>query len=248
MRRFVPLAVAMAMALLFSVAAHAADTHPEGTFTDGECVACHQVHASGLVAEWSKGPHRGIGCTDCHGDRHGSAAAQARPDEGCLRCHGGKTGSLGRSHLTSKHGVIVTLNSHRWDWTRPLANADYRAPSCAYCHMHEGRHAGADPATACLDCHSPRFAETMARAAERSVAVGGLKLKEGLDAAASAPDTPGLEPLLVRLRASYAALRAGAVHHSPDIQWWDGQAALDGDLLRIKSAITGAARANPNGG
>jgi hypothetical protein len=29
----------------------------------------------------------------------------------------------------------------------------------------------------------------------------------------------------------------GVGHQSPDYQWWHGQPALDGDLLRIKDAI-----------
>ncbi|MEO5375765.1 MAG: hypothetical protein H7840_16115 [Alphaproteobacteria bacterium] len=205
-----------------------------GPFAEAECVACHPR----TVADLGTGPHGRGGCIGCHGDRHGGAAARARRDEACLPCHGEATGPLGRSHLTSKHGVIVTLEAPRWDWTRPLSGAGYRAPSCAYCHLHEGRHGGSEPATACLDCHSPRFAETMAAAAERTLAIGRLKLREGEDVAASAPEVPDLAPLLTRLRASHAALRAGAAHHSPDIQWWHGQAALDGDLIRLKAAVT----------
>ncbi|MCK5263266.1 MAG: hypothetical protein KAJ92_06240, partial [Gammaproteobacteria bacterium] len=30
----------------------------------------------------------------------------------------------------------------------------------------------------------------------------------------------------------------GAGHQSPDYQWWHGQPALDGDLLRIKGFIS----------
>ena len=30
----------------------------------------------------------------------------------------------------------------------------------------------------------------------------------------------------------------GAGHQSPDYQWWHGQPALDGDLLRIKGLIS----------
>ncbi|NQU62105.1 MAG: hypothetical protein HQ512_13325 [Rhodospirillales bacterium] len=34
------------------------------------------------------------------------------------------------------------------------------------------------------------------------------------------------------------SLRLGFAHHSPDYQWWYGQAALDGDLLRVKAAAS----------
>lgn len=145
---------------------------------------------------------------------------------------------MGRSHLTSKHGVIVALESPRWDWNQPLAEAAYRAPTCAYCHLHHGAHAGADPETACPQCHSPRFVETMVQAAERTVAIGRRKVEEAERTVAAAPDVPDLAPLLERLRKSQAALRVGAAHGSPDFQWWYGQAALDGDLLRLKAAVT----------
>jgi hypothetical protein len=32
-------------------------------------------------------------------------------------------------------------------------------------------------------------------------------------------------------------VRLGVGHQSPDYQWWHGQPALDGDLLRIKGLI-----------
>jgi len=32
-------------------------------------------------------------------------------------------------------------------------------------------------------------------------------------------------------------LYLGIGHQSPDYQWWHGQPALDGDLLRIKGAV-----------
>ncbi len=37
-------------------------------------------------------------------------------------------------------------------------------------------------------------------------------------------------------------LRLGIGHQSPDYQWWYGHAALDGDLLRIKSVLSRSAR------
>jgi hypothetical protein len=32
-------------------------------------------------------------------------------------------------------------------------------------------------------------------------------------------------------------VRLGAGHQSPDYQWWHGQAALDGDLIRLRDAV-----------
>ena len=35
----------------------------------------------------------------------------------------------------SKHGSLYAARGHEWDWSRPLAEADWGAPTCAYCHM-----------------------------------------------------------------------------------------------------------------
>jgi hypothetical protein len=37
-------------------------------------------------------------------------------------------------------------------------------------------------------------------------------------------------------------VRLGAGHQSPDYQWWHGQPALDGDLIRLRAAVAQAER------
>ena len=39
-----------------------------------------------------------------------------------------------------------------------------------------------------------------------------------------------------------ANVRLGAGHQSPDYQWWHGQPALDGDLIRLREVVARAAR------
>jgi hypothetical protein len=39
-----------------------------------------------------------------------------------------------------------------------------------------------------------------------------------------------------------ANVRLGAGHQSPDYQWWHGQPALDGDLIRRREVVARAAR------
>ena len=146
--------------------------------------------------------------------------------------------------------MIERLEGPSWDWSRPLARGNYRAPGCAYCHAHAGGHdpgAVRDPDRAravCLDCHGPRFAARILEAGAAQLAVGRLKLAEaeaalaraqgmGLPAEALAAATRHLEAM----RAGLRALRLGVAHHSPDDQWWHGQAALDGALLRLKGAL-----------
>ena len=52
-----------------------------------------------------------------------------------------------------------------------------------------------------------------------------------------------IEKLFATLRdKNLRDLRLGLAHQSPDYQWWLGQAALDGSLLRIKGALGEARR------
>jgi hypothetical protein len=52
-----------------------------------------------------------------------------------------------------------------------------------------------------------------------------------------AVDRRALEALFVGMQAHGRNVRLGVGHQSPDYQWWHGQLALDGDLLRIKGLI-----------
>jgi hypothetical protein len=213
---------------------------PPGPFAEAACRHCHRERNPDLVADWRDGRHgpEQAGCTACHGQLHGALAA-ARQGQACVDCHGGPKASLVHAYAVSKHGVIAGLEALEADFTLPLAEGNQRAPSCAYCHLHEADHgASAETAeAACLDCHSPRFVDTLLASARRGLAIGRLKLAEAEAAAGAAGIDLGAQLKAMR-EGPLAALRHGLVHHSPDHQWWLGQAALDGALLRIKAAIT----------
>ncbi len=230
-----------ALAMLAVPAARAQEA-PKGAVDAVQCVDCHGRDNPELVAQWRAGPHAApaVGCIACHGDRHPGMAAKARPNGACIACHGGPKAVAVRTYLTSKHGVIATIEEGRWDFTQPLADANYRAPTCAYCHFHDGGHGGGAGeeavADVCVDCHSSRFAETIAAAGERGMEIGRMKLREAATVAEAAAE---LERMVEDMRGgALRDLRLGTVHHSPDYQWWFGQAALDGDLLRIKAALS----------
>lgn len=168
----------------------------------------------------------------------------------CADCH---ADGAKKSWALSKHGVIAKLESGR---------ERHRAPDCAGCHAieattptvpHYGRKAGREQARAaawdsCRSCHSPRYTTEQQAAAQRGLDIGAMKQREAaalLEAARR--ETSGAE--LARIEALYAALqgnlrdlRLGLAHQSPDYQWWLGQAALDGSLLRIKGALGEARR------
>ncbi|MEN8205173.1 MAG: multiheme c-type cytochrome [Pseudomonadota bacterium] len=205
-------------------------------------------------------------CVDCHGKSHSNAAARARQDGACMDCHGGADSPVIHSYTTSKHGVLVRLEQDEWDWDRPLELANYRAPGCSYCHMHKGNHnvsagvrewnttEGTDVAegeqlpdvmrAVCQDCHSPRYITRLFDNGEDMLAIGRMKVQEAAEVLEQAEsDFPAAE--LATAREHFVRMQSlhlknvylGIGHQSPDYQWWHGQPALDGDLLRIKGAV-----------
>lgn len=227
--------------------AQGADTAvAEGSFTQDECVECHAARDPALVAQWRTGPHASTAdCVACHGERHGGLPA-ARADAVCTGCH---DGAVAHSYATSKHGVLVRIG--RPDWTRPLQRGLHRAPGCAYCHLHDRDHGDTmDPARGpevrewvCSGCHAPRYVREQLEAGERLTGTAALKVQEADAIAAREPRAAtAIADLLASTRTHLRNVRLGAGHQSPDYQWWHGQPALDGDLIRLRDAVARAAR------
>jgi hypothetical protein len=179
------------------------------------------------------------------------AAAPAAAAQPCVECH---AGAAEKSYDLSKHGVIARVEARR---------ERVRAPGCRDCHSHEARspapnhYAGApereqarrQATEGCGACHAPRYREEQLAAASRGLAIGEMKLHEAravLDSARQELKGEALasaEALFARMGEEHLRnLRLGLAHQSPDFQWWHGQAALDGDLLRIKGALGDARR------
>ena len=130
------------------------------------CLQCHSVATK---------------CDSCH-TRHKFSAAESRRPEACITCHSGPPHPDDETYFNSKHGQLYLNEGSDWDWSKPLAKGNYPAPTCAYCHMNEGKHQVADksiwkfgikeinPLTSgnqvkrqqwinmCSDCHSAEFA------------------------------------------------------------------------------------------
>ena len=226
-------------------AAEAAPTEeklPGGPFQQTECVQCHQQQDPELIGGWRNGPHGSFDCTLCHGERHGQLPA-ARDDAACTRCHGG---AVEHSYASSKHGVIMTLEQDRRGWAAPLKRGNYRAPGCAYCHQYNSDHGDTMDVTRgrhlrewiCTGCHAPRYVTDQFAAGLALLEIGRLKVKEATDIAARHPKgLTALAELLEQVQMHLRNLRLGAGHQSPDYQWWHGQAALDGDLIRLRDLV-----------
>ena len=233
------------------IANAAAPDVPAGPFSQVECVDCHSVRDAALVAQWRAGAHgETADCVACHGDRHGALAA-ARAGAACSGCH---DGAVAHSYATSKHGVLVRIG--RPDWTQPLERGRHRSPGCAYCHLHDGDHGDTMDASrgaevrewVCGGCHAPRYVREQLDAGERLTAIAELKVAEAKQIAARHPaGSDALGDLLASAREHLRNVRLGAGHQSPDYQWWHGQPALDGDLIRLRDAVARASRGGVSG-
>jgi hydroxylamine dehydrogenase len=88
------------------------------------CTQCHSVATK---------------CDSCH-TRHLFDAAEARRPEACITCHSGPPHPDDETYFSSAHGKLYLAEGNSWDWSKPLTKGNYKAPSCAYCHMENGRH------------------------------------------------------------------------------------------------------------
>lgn len=92
------------------------------------CLQCHSVATK---------------CDSCH-TRHKFSAAEARRPEACITCHSGPPHPDDETYFHSAHGQLYLKEGQNWDWSKPLKKGNYPAPTCAYCHMDEGKHQVAD--------------------------------------------------------------------------------------------------------
>ncbi|WP_156915779.1 multiheme c-type cytochrome [Desulfatirhabdium butyrativorans] len=114
------------------------------------CYVCHGtvvtlVNGKPMDGTW---PNVGIGrinpdgskgsCSSCH-TRHRFSVAEARKPDACGQCHLGPDHPQAEIYAESKHGGIFKTEGNRWNWTPDdghwMAGRDYRAPTCAACHI-----------------------------------------------------------------------------------------------------------------
>ncbi len=250
---------------LFGMMAVSAAEPPDGALSEEACRTCHAGRDEALVDAWRESAHGGTpavaGCSACHGSDHAHVGVRARQDDACIDCHGGPKAPVVHSYATSKHGLILRLEQSEWDWRRPLRDAAYRSPGCAYCHLHDsehdvGRSVRSDPMGpdrggtvadhlrgVCQECHAPRYVTRLFDNGEKMLETGRMKVREArrlLEEAAHRYDASTLaegRALLATMQRHLRNVRLGVGHQSPDYQWWHGQPALDGDLLRLKGML-----------
>lgn len=254
---------------LLPVLVTAGEKPPVGKFNNGECVSCHAQRDAKLVAAWRASSHAHAApkanCVICHGNTHSGSNERARHDSACVACHEKSNRAVVHSYATSKHATIVRLEEDQWDWSRPLTRGNYRAPGCAYCHLHGAEHDTRLSVTPwqpfqleessvretviarwqaiCGECHAPRYVAEQAATGAHMQEIARMKLREAREVmtryqgALSTEDRHELDTLFTGMQSHGHNVRLGVGHQSPDYQWWHGQPALDGDLLRIKGVV-----------
>lgn len=116
------------------------------------CYACHGTVVKITDGKPIKGtwPNVGVGrinpdgskgsCSSCH-TRHKFSLAEARKPEACDQCHLGPDHPQIEIYNESKHGTIYHAEGYQWNWSpndhKWKANRDFRAPTCATCHMSQ---------------------------------------------------------------------------------------------------------------
>ncbi len=111
------------------------------------CQSCHGTNMTGKTSDdFTVWPNNGIGrtnpdgskgsCSACH-SRHVFSVEEARKPETCGQCHMGPDHPQMEIYQESKHGNIYASEGDTWNWTSDswVAGVDYRAPTCASCHM-----------------------------------------------------------------------------------------------------------------
>ncbi len=200
-------------------------------------------------------------CISCHGGLHKEAGSKARRDRSCVSCHGGEKAPVVHSYASSKHGTLMRLEEKQEDWSQSLELANYRVPGCAYCHMHAGNHDVSEVARSnlmdnaeteklqdrilavCQDCHSSRYISRLFSNGEAMLEIARKKVREASEIIRHAEkeftdtDLLQIRQMMKNMEHHLKNVYLGVAHQSPDYQWWHGQPALDGDLLRIKGGV-----------
>src|SRR3989338_5158837 len=193
----------------------------------------HAYRVSVLEAAWQieKPAEEVSACATCHAiaenrcdwchTRHEFAESEARKPNNCGVCHTGLDHYEYEMYKQSYHGMMYEADGSSWDWTKPLKPENYRAPTCAFCHMKDGEHNVMKDSTiyshmgtslvdrgapqykvkregwikTCQGCHSPRFAKDQLEAMDEAVKVSFTKYREAAGIVAALYEDGVLDPM-----------------------------------------------------
>lgn len=145
----------------------------------------------------------------------------------CVACHEGITPGIVTDSRASRHAEPES--------TEPIG--------CPDCHGNDHQQLHLPTPRVCGACHAPRYVTEQLAAGTRLTEIARAKVREAEELAARHPEgATAVSGHLESIRRHLANVRLGAGHQSPDFQWWHGQPALDGDLIRLRHTVAHAMR------
>ncbi|MDN3510269.1 MAG: multiheme c-type cytochrome [Candidatus Jettenia sp. CY-1] len=224
---------------------HCGECHPEqqSGHRDGKLGShAYAFHVNVVETPWqiAKPAEEVTACATCHGiaenrcdgchTRHDFSLAEARKPNNCGICHTGLDHYEYEMYRESYHGMIYESEQHTWDWTKPLKPANYKTPTCAFCHMKDGEHNAQKASTiyshmgtslvdrgapkfkeerqnwinTCKGCHSPRFAADQLNAMDEAVKLSFTKWREAMKVVMDLYNDGMLDPMPNDLAPDYA--------------------------------------------
>jgi len=151
------------------------------------CLDCHGTVTPGIVADWKASRHmsEGVGCADCHGGAHTSAADADRAliptPETCATCHADRVAQFKRGKHAAAWAAMGAMPTIHW---QPMAMAE-GMKGCGGCHKlglkspeeakqiaQQGRGFGMASCDACHTRHTFSLAEARSPQACESCHMG----------------------------------------------------------------------------
>lgn len=205
------------------------------------CIQCHSVATK---------------CDSCH-TRHRFSAAEARRPEACITCHSGPPHPDDETYYASAHGKRYLAEGDQIDWSKPLKKGNYEIPTCAYCHMHNGKHQVADKAIwkfglrevnphtsknkamrarwvkVCSDCHAPDWAASRLAELDKERKTAWKKLYSAENLLKDLRSDDLLMPS-AKQRPNYPTDLMGEIFPYERIGFFEGQASAFYNVSRIE--------------
>jgi len=202
--------------------------------SDSVCITCHGGSKAPVVHSYSTSKHGAImTMRKKRVDWNKPLKSANYRVPGCAYCH----------MYNTEHNTKKSIRPNKTSST----NADDRT----------SKELQRQTLSVCSNCHAPRYIRRLFENGERMLLIASKKLNEARtlvdkmspssyleNQKQSTPnadhlmDTELIKKQFHKMEKHYNNVYLGIAHQSPDYQWWHGQPALDGDLLKKKAMIS----------
>ena len=222
--------------------------------SDSTCINCHGGNTSPVVHSYSTSKHGAIMImTKKKVDWNKPLKSANYRVPGCAYCHMYNTQHNTKETIRKKdktyNGKAITTNSFKTNPSK--TNLSKTNPS-----KINSEDLRRKTLSVCSNCHAQGYIRRLFQNGERMLMIAGKKIneaqilvdevvnnqiehpkKQSLDNSIST-HIEAIKKQFHKMQTHYKNVYLGVAHQSPDYQWWHGQPALDGDLLKIKTLIS----------